>query len=61
MAPEALQKNKYSYSSDIWAIGMIFYEMLTGSTPWKNKKEKYIEEKLTEKFIHRILKHSAIS
>lgn len=38
MAPEALKKNQYSYMSDIWAIGMIFYEMLTGLNPWKNKK-----------------------
>ncbi len=37
MSPEALNENKYSYKSDIWALGVIFYEMLTGKTPWKAK------------------------
>ena len=40
MPPEALNDNKYSYKSDIWAIGVIFYELLTGRTPWKAKTEK---------------------
>jgi serine/threonine protein kinase len=37
MPPEALNDNKYSFKSDIWALGVIFYEMLTGKTPWKAK------------------------
>lgn len=37
MPPEALNDNKYSFKSDIWAIGVIFYELLTGKTPWKAK------------------------
>ena len=40
MPPEALNENKYSFKSDIWAIGVIFYEILTGKTPWKAKTEK---------------------
>lgn len=40
MPPEALNDNKYSYKSDIWAIGVIFFELLTGRTPWKAKTEK---------------------
>jgi len=37
MPPEALNENKYSYKSDIWAFGVIFFEMLTGRTPWRAK------------------------
>lgn len=37
MPPEALNENKYSFKSDIWALGVIFYEMLTGKTPWRAK------------------------
>jgi len=37
MAPESLKRNEYSLESDIWALGIIFYEMLTGNTPWKAK------------------------
>lgn len=37
MPLEALNDNQYSSKSDIWAIGVIFFEMLTGHTPWKAK------------------------
>lgn len=40
MPPEALNDNRYSFKSDIWAIGVIFYELLTGKTPWRAKTEK---------------------
>ena len=33
MSPEAYNKNRYSEKSDVWALGIIFYEMLTGKTP----------------------------
>jgi serine/threonine-protein kinase ULK/ATG1 len=31
MSPEAYQNNQYSEKSDIWSIGIIFYEMVTGT------------------------------
>lgn len=37
MPPEALNDNKYSFKSDIWALGVIFYEMIAGKTPWRAK------------------------
>lgn len=37
MPLEALNDNIYSPKSDVWAIGVIFYEMLTGNTPWRAK------------------------
>lgn len=40
MPPEALELSKYSCRSDIFALGIIFYEMLTGETPWPAKDEK---------------------
>ena len=40
MAPESLKKNEYSYKTDLWSIGIIFFEMLTGDTPWRAKTEK---------------------
>ncbi|KRX06263.1 Protein kinase-like domain [Pseudocohnilembus persalinus] len=34
MAPQILQNQKYTVKSDIWSIGLIFYQMLFGKTPW---------------------------
>jgi serine/threonine protein kinase len=30
MAPESIISNKYSFKTDIWALGVVFYEMLVG-------------------------------
>lgn len=37
MSSEALGKNVYGYKSDIWAIGVSFFEMLMGRVPWRAK------------------------
>lgn len=34
MAPEALEDSKYNFSTDMWSIGILLYEMLKGTTPW---------------------------
>jgi calcium-dependent protein kinase len=46
MAPESLRKNEYTLKTDIWALGIIFFEMLTGETPWKAKNEKELLKKI---------------
>ena len=46
MPLEALNDNVYSSKSDIWAIGVIFYEMLTGHTPWKAKTEADLKRQI---------------
>lgn len=35
MSPEAYRKSTYSHKSDIWAAGIILYEMLLGDQPFK--------------------------
>jgi NIMA (never in mitosis gene a)-related kinase len=40
MAPEVLLRNHYSFKSDIWALGIIYYELLFGCRPWTAKDEK---------------------
>ena len=37
MAPEIIKNRKYDFKSDLWSVGIIFYEMLTGNTPFKAK------------------------
>lgn len=34
MAPEVLMGGGYSYSADIWAVGCLVLEMVTGLAPW---------------------------
>jgi serine/threonine protein kinase len=34
-APEVIQGKSYSTKSDIWSLGIIFYEMLTGNVPFQ--------------------------
>jgi serine/threonine protein kinase len=34
MAPQLLRGTKYTSKSDLWSIGLIYYEMLHGRTPW---------------------------
>ena len=46
MPPESLRRNEYSYESDIWALGVICYEMLYGKTPWSAKTEKELVKKI---------------
>lgn len=50
MAPQILSSNiygKYSFKCDIWSLGVVCYEMLVGSIPWKNSnsnRNKLFEE-----------------
>ncbi len=34
MSPQLLKRLKYTNKSDLWSIGLIYYEMLQGRTPW---------------------------
>jgi len=34
MAPEIINKIDYSFSVDIWALGILLFKMLSGSYPF---------------------------
>ncbi len=34
MAPETIREEEYTYNADIWSMGVIFYEMITGMVPF---------------------------
>jgi len=36
MSPERVQNLPYSYASDVWALGMVLFECVTGEYPYKN-------------------------
>ena len=39
MAPEVLLGKEYGRKVDVWSIGTIFYEMLTGFVPFTGKNQ----------------------
>ena len=40
MAPEIIESENYDYSVDIWSLGILFYELLMGHSPFKDKTTK---------------------
>jgi len=40
MAPEILNRESYSFKSDVWSVGTILYEMVTGTSPFKDAKNR---------------------
>ena len=40
MAPELVKKVPYGAKVDIWAVGVILYIMLTGTTPYRGRTKK---------------------
>ena len=46
MPLEALLRNEYSFKSDIFALGVTFYQMIHGETPWPCRSELELIERL---------------
>ena len=42
MAPELLQHNIFTEKGDVYAYGMIVFEVLTGDTPWSGLNQMQI-------------------
>lgn len=49
MAPQILKSDKFSSKCDIWSLGMMFYEMLYGSTPWIGKNQIALSSQIKTK------------
>ncbi|KCV67366.1 AGC protein kinase, variant [Fonticula alba] len=38
ISPEMIRKNFYTFSTDLWSLGILVYEMLTGATPFARSR-----------------------
>jgi serine/threonine protein kinase len=50
-SPEMIKDQNCSYSADLWALGVMIYQMITGETPFNGSPEKINKAILTGKFI----------
>lgn len=48
MAPEILNKKKYNHKVDVWSLGIVFFELLTGFTPFKGRDKNDLIKNLDE-------------
>ena len=68
LAPELVGKQKYSETVDIWAIGILAYELLTGENPFEIRTVRdlnkvihqdidfeYIEDPVARDFVEKLL------
>lgn len=39
VAPEILTKEKVTYATDLWSLGIIIYQLYTNKTPFKGNSE----------------------
>lgn len=39
MSPERMQGEKYTYTGDIWSLGIVIVELMTGRFPFKETKD----------------------
>lgn len=42
-APEVILGDVYGFPSDMWSLGVIIYEMVTGQQPWRGEYETTTE------------------
>lgn len=63
MAPEIMKYKKYDKKADLWSLGVIFYELLTGKTPFTASNHAELLENIENKKIyfpsHIKISHSA--
>ena len=52
MSPQILKKGKYTVKSDLWSVGLIYYEMLHGRTPWPAQNEIELINGIYHKKVH---------
>lgn len=50
MSPQIVDDHRYTYKTDIWSLGVIYYELLTGKFPFHAEKMRDLEKNLHNGF-----------
>ena len=48
MSPELIKGEEATFASDIWALGVILYQMIEGQTPFSSFSEYQVYQKILE-------------
>ena len=48
MAPEVLYGLMYNHKADVWSLGCLFYEMLTGFSPFTGRNQNHLGENINK-------------
>jgi serine/threonine protein kinase len=60
MAPEVIKGNYYNHKADVWSLGIIFFELLTGFTPFTGISKEDLTKNI-EKGSYRLPKKLKLS
>jgi serine/threonine protein kinase len=48
MAPEVLRGDVYDHRADVWSLGCLFYELLTGFPPFTGRDLRNLQENIAK-------------
>lgn len=60
MAPEILNGKQYNHKADVWSLGVVFFEMITGFTPFTGRDKKDLIQNL-DKGVYKLPKKLKLS
>lgn len=46
MPPESLLQNIYTEKTDVWALGIIIYQIIHGALPWRGRNEQELKAEI---------------